>query len=222
MEQRVRVHKVRFGGGELRVVRPDPAPARLALRDDGHWLSMYADRDGAERLTALWALAARSARSLVHLPIRAGRAPEGAVGEGEPVALDLVLVHHSLQFPTASWKRVRSRLGAGSPHTVSTPARDFPEASAIDHDRRYHPTYRDHLGFDIAAHTLFVVGSATAFREHGTVLRGLVDEAPSHRHRHPGAGHFCVEFSSGPWTRPRTRRHVPGVLHIEYCEDWPV
>ncbi|GGY45172.1 hypothetical protein [Streptomyces tanashiensis] len=142
------------------------------------------------------------------------------MGEGEPVALDLVLVHHSLQFPTASWKQVRSRLGAGRPHTAATPDDDFPDAGAVDHGRRYHPTYRDHLGFDIAAHTLFVVGSSTAFREHGTALRGLVDEAPSHRHRHPGAGHFCVEFSSGPWSRPRTRRHVPGVLHIQYSEDW--
>ncbi|MFF9852348.1 hypothetical protein [Streptomyces litmocidini] len=222
MEQRVRVHKVRLDGGEVRVVRPDPARARLALRDDGHWLSMYADRDGAAQLTALWALAARSARSLVHLPIRANRAPGGVAGEGEPVALDLVLLHHSLQFPTAAWKQVRSRLGAGRLHTAATPDDDFPDGDAIDHERRYHSTYRDHLGFDIAAHTLFVVGSATAFREHGTALRSLVDEAPSHRHRHPGAGHFCVELGSGPWARPRTRRHVPGVLHIEYCEDWPV
>ncbi|MFC9589483.1 hypothetical protein ACFTUC_06760 [Streptomyces sp. NPDC056944] len=220
MEQRVRVHKAGSGAGEVRVVRPDPVPARLALRDDGHWLSMYADREGAARLTALWALAARSARSLVHLPIRANPAPEGIATEGEPVALDLVLVHHSLQFPTASWKQVRARLGAGRPYTGATPDRDFPEAGAIDHERRYFPTYRDHLGFDIAAHTLFVVGSATAFREHGTALRGLVDEAPSHRHRHPGAGHYCVEFGSGPRTRPRTRRHVPGALHIQYSEDW--
>ncbi|MEV4426830.1 hypothetical protein ACN9M0_02330 [Streptomyces sp. R-07] len=220
MEQRVRVHKVRLDGGEVRVVRPEPAPARLALRDDGHWLSMYADRDGAARLTALWALAARSARSLVHLPIRANPAPDGVMGDGEPVALDLVLVHHSLQFPTASWKEVRARLGAGTRHTADTPDRDFPDASAVDHERRYHRTYRDHLGFDIAAHTLFVVGSATAFREHGSALRGLVDEAPSHRHRHPGAGHYCVEFGSGPWSRRRTRRNVPASLHIQYCADW--
>ncbi|MEV0280329.1 hypothetical protein AB0I22_28585 [Streptomyces sp. NPDC050610] len=220
MEQRVRIHKVRLGGGEVRVIRPAPSPARLALRDDGHWLSMYADREGAAQLAGAWALAARSARSLIHLPIRANPAPDGAVGDGEPVALDLVLLHHSLQFPAAAWKRVRARLGDGEPHTATTPDRDVPDESAVDHRRRQYRTYRDHLGFDIAAHTLFVVGSSTAFREHGTALRGLVDQAPSYRHRHPDAGHFCVEFTPGPWSRSRTRRHVPGLLHIEYCHAW--
>ncbi|MFJ5831651.1 hypothetical protein [Streptomyces sp. NPDC093089] len=220
MEQRVRVHEVRFGDGEIRVVRPEPVPERLVLRDDGHWLSMYVDREGAERLTALWALAARSARSLIHLPIRANRAPDAVGGDGVPVALDLVLAHHSLRFPAASWKGVRARLGAGRPRTGATPDADFPDPGTVDHGRRYHPTFRDHLGFDIAAHTLFVVGSATAFREYGAELRGLVDEAPSHGHRNPGARHYCVELTSGPWSRPRSRRNVPGALHIQYCDTW--
>ncbi|MFE0650453.1 hypothetical protein ACFVZH_17890 [Streptomyces sp. NPDC059534] len=214
------VHRVRVDGGEVRVVRAAPAPGRLVLRDTGHWLSMYADPEGAERLAALWELAARSSRSLVHVPMRAEAAPEGVDGEGVSVALDLVLVHHSLQFLTASWKRVRAGLGAGRPQVASTPDTYLPDEDTVDHGRRYHRTYRDHLGFDIAAHTLFVVGSATAFRDHGTVLRRLVDEAPSHRRRHPSAGHYCVEFTSGPWSRPRTRRHVPGSLHIQYCETW--
>ncbi|WP_326770499.1 hypothetical protein OG978_42840 (plasmid) [Streptomyces sp. NBC_01591] len=216
----MRIHKVRLGGSEVRVVRPAPAAARLALRDDHHWLSMYADRDGAVQLAAVWALAARSARSLVHLPIRANPAPDGVVSDGEPVSLDLVLVHHSLQFPTASWKQVRARLGPGEPHTTATPDQDFPDETAIDHRRREYRAYRDHLGFDIAAHTLFVVGSSTAFREHGAALRGLVDEAPSYRHRYPDAGHFCVELSPGPWSRARTRRNVPARLHIQYCDTW--
>ncbi|MFF8840277.1 hypothetical protein [Streptomyces sp. NPDC015130] len=190
------------------------------LRDDGHWLSMYVDRDGAECLTGLWALAARSARSLVHLPIRGNPVPGGVAGEGEPVALDLVLAHHRLQFRTSSWKEVRARLGRGQLQTAATPVGDFPDVGEIDYERRYHRSYRDHLGFDIAAHTLFVVGSATAFREHGTVLRGLVDEAPSHGRRYPGDRHYCVELTSGLWSRPRTRRNVPGSLHIEYCDSW--
>jgi hypothetical protein len=174
VRQRVRIHRVRLGGSGVRVVRPAPVAARLALRDDHHWLSMYADRDGAAQLAAMWALAARS---LVHLPIRANPAPDGVVSDGEPVSLDLVLVHHSLQFRTASWRQVRARLGSGEPHTAATPDHDFPDEAAIDHQRREYRTYRDHLGFDIAAHALFVVGSSTAFREHGTALRSLVDEA---------------------------------------------
>ena len=222
MSTRVRIHHVRLGGDEFRVIRAAPTPARLALRDDRHWLSMYADRDGAAQLVALWALAARSAHSLVHLPIRANPVPEGVVSDGEAVSLDLVLLHHSLQFPTGSWKQVRARLGPGTPHTATTPERDFPDETAIDHERRHHRTYRDHLDFDIAAHTLFVVGSSTAFREHGTALRGLVDEAPSYPHRHPGAGHFCVELGPGPWPHLQTRRHVPGRLHIQYSSTWRV
>ncbi|KUN78465.1 hypothetical protein [Streptomyces griseoruber] len=223
MSTRVRIHQVRQGGGTgLRVIRAAPAPVRLALRDDRHWLSMYADREGAGRLVELWALAARSAHSLVYLPIRANAAPEGVPGDGEPVALDLVLLHHSLQFPTASWKEVRGRLGAGKPHTASTPDRDFPDETDVDHGRWRHQEYRDHLDFHVAAHTLFVVGSSTAFREHGAALRGLVDEAPSYLHRHPGASHYCVELGPGPWPHARTRRQVPGSLHIQYADTWRV
>lgn len=221
VKQRVHLHGVRLGSNEFRVIRADSTPARLALRDDRHWLSMYADRPGAASLVALWALAARSAHSLVYLPIRANPVPDGVMSEGEPVSLDLVLVHHSLQFPTASWKRIRARLGVGKPHTTATPAEDFPDESAIDYERRHHRAYRDHLAFHIAAHTLFVVGSSTAFREHGAALRGLVDEAPSHLHRYPNAGHFCVEINPGPWP-VRTRRHVPGSLHIQYSSTWQI
>ncbi|MEU7074019.1 hypothetical protein AB0B30_32075 [Streptomyces narbonensis] len=64
------------------------------------------------------------------------------------------------------------------------------------------------------------MGSATAFREHGTTLRSLADEAPSHGKRHPGDRHYGVKFTSGPGSRPRTRRNVPGSLHIEYCDSW--
>ncbi|MFE7620808.1 hypothetical protein [Streptomyces sp. NPDC057496] len=214
----MRIHRVLMGDSEIRVVRLAPAPARLALRDDHHWLSMYADREGATRLTAMWSPAARSVRLLVYLPIRADPVPGDVVGDGVPVSLDLVLAHHSLQFPTASWKRVRARLGTGRAHTTATPDRDFPDGAAIDHQRWYHRTYRDHLGFDIAAHTLFVVGSPTAFREHGAAPRDLAEQAPAHMHRHPGPGHCCVELGSGPWTEARTRGNVPARLHIQYCD----
>lgn len=217
MGTRVRVHNVRHKGRDLRVLRLDPVPARLALRDDDRWLSMYADREGSARLVDLWALAARSPRSLIHLPIRGNDVPPDVVTEGEPVALDLVLLHHSLQFPTGSWKEVRARLGAGNPQTVTASPDEFPET--VDHDRRRHKTYRDRLGFDVAAHTFFIVGSPTAFREDGAAVRGLIDEAPGYLHKWPNAGHFCVELAHGQWDTP-TRKHVPGDLHIQYCPDW--
>ncbi|MES9509397.1 hypothetical protein ABWJ92_23775 [Streptomyces sp. NPDC000609] len=88
--------------------------------------------------------------------------------------------------------------------------------------RQRRAPHRDHLGFDIAAHALFVVGSSTAFREHGTAPRSLVDEAPSSAYRYPDAGHFCVELSHGPWTRARTRRNVPARLRIQYNDTWRI
>ncbi|UKY54652.1 hypothetical protein [Streptomyces inhibens] len=130
--------------------------------------------------------------------------------DGTPVSP--VLDHHNLQFPTPSWKQVRARLGAGTPHTAATPDHDFSDETAIDHRQRQPRSYRDSLGFDVAAHTLFVVGSSTAFREHGTALRGLVDQAPSYRHRSPDAGHLCVELSPGPRSRARTRPLAHPVL----------
>ncbi|MGW3562281.1 hypothetical protein ACWDNT_34365, partial [Streptomyces sp. NPDC000963] len=104
----------------------------------------------------------------------------------------------------------------GAPGTVSLPGDDLPDEDSVDHERRRHRTYRDHLSFDIAAHTLFVVGSSLAFREEGALLRRFAERAPSHARRHPESGHFCVELVPGPWGRERTRRHVPGSLHVEY------
>ncbi|WP_406093129.1 hypothetical protein [Streptomyces sp. NBC_01013] len=131
-----------------------------------------------------------------------------------------VLIHHTLQFAPSAWKGIRPRLGAGSPQVAVTPDNDFPDGSTIDHRRRPYPEHQDRLGFHITAHTLFVVGSPIAFREHCSALGGLVDEAPSYPHRHPQTGHFWVEFSAGPWLRPRTRGNVPARLHIQYCDDW--
>lgn len=222
MKQRVQVHEVRVGGDDIRVIRPASTPARLVLHDDHYSLSMYADGEGGAQLVALWSLAARSARSLVHLPIRANPAPEGVVGDGVPVALDLVLLHHSLQFPASSWKRVRSRLGRGRPHTAATPDDDLPAMADIDFEWRRHRESRDILGLDIAAHTLFVRGSAPAFREYGAALRAMLDEAPSYLHEYPNAGHYCVEFGRSPWCLAEPRRHVPGQLHIQYCDPWSV
>ncbi|MFG3253686.1 hypothetical protein [Streptomyces sp. NPDC048172] len=219
MEQRVTVHRARLGADEYRVVRPyRPAP-RLAVRAGPDFVSVYADREGAAQLLALWALAARSARSLIHLPVRGNPPPDDPAVAEEPDAMDLVLVHHSLQFPTGSWKRLRSRLGPGALRTSATPDDDFPAEAELDFARRDFREYRDHLGFAVAAHTFFVVGSARAFRQHAAELRGLLAEAPSYLHHHPH-GHFCLEFTSGPWAAPRNRPRVPGLLHVQFCDTW--
>lgn len=223
MKHRMRINRVRLGALEYRVIQPARPVQRVVLHDDDRWLSMYVDHDAAIELVAVWGLAARSPRSLVYLPTRGNVAPEG-VGSGEGVSesLDLVLLHHSLQFPAPRWKQVRARLGPGQPHGAKIADDEFPDEAAIDYRRRYFREFRDHLGFDIAAHTLFIVGSPTAFREQGASIRTLIDEAPSYLTRYPAARHFCVELSAGLWARPQTRGRVPGHLHIQYCADWRI
>lgn len=224
MGQPITVHRVRAGADEYRVVRAAQRPGWLALRDEYHWVTLYADRAGLSRLLALWALAARSPRSLVHLPLRAAPFPSGAPSapafDGAPVLLDLVLAHHSLQFRPSAWKGLRSRLGPGRPGTTGTPAADFP-ASSPTAGRRHHRDHHDHLRFDRAARTLFVTGSAPAFRDHGRQLLDLLAEAPARHHRGQSSaliGHECAELAPEP-RRFTTARPTVGTLHVQYCPD---
>ncbi|SHI57178.1 hypothetical protein SAMN05421803_101617 [Nocardiopsis flavescens] len=216
----VTVHRERPGGG-ARVLRMAPGPGRLALHGSRHGFSMYADHAGAERLVGLWAPAARSPRSIVHLPLRAAAPPEGLPrepGEEDPPGLDLVLVHRTPGLPASAWKRLRARLDAGRPHTAVLPADALPEPREVDHRRRGHREYRDHLRYGTAARTLVVAGSGAAFRESGSALRGLLDEGPSYPLRYPLAGHYCVEPAAGP-AASASGAGAP-VLHVRYCDSW--
>ncbi|MER7705574.1 hypothetical protein ABTX81_22115 [Kitasatospora sp. NPDC097605] len=192
---------------------------------DTDWsLDMYVDRQAAESLAVAWGLAARSRRSLVYVPLKAGRR-EGPKGLGEwrwsPVVLDLVLVHHSLGFPPSRWKAVRGRLGAGRPHTVEIPESDFPRDDEFDHAPRHFEGWRDELRFGLAADTLFLTGSARAFRTTGALLHSLVSDGPAQALRHPGS-HECVTLEDEGHRTGWPRRVGPGVLHIQYAHGWGV
>lgn len=214
MRQRVRVGQVRLGSEEYRVLRFDPPPPRAFLFDDMGWAqAMYVDRDAAATLAAAWGLAARSRHSLVHLPMRANDPPEGVARDGlEP--LDLVLVHHSLQFPPSRWPAVRARLGRGRLQAVTLPDDVFPGPESIDYDRTRYRENRDHLRFDLAARTLFLTGSSEAFRRTGSQIRSLTAEAvTAYLTRWPKATHYCVEIDA-------VNRDRGGRLHIEYNDAW--
>ncbi|MFJ5927783.1 hypothetical protein ACIQF6_34830 [Kitasatospora sp. NPDC092948] len=209
------IHQVRTGPAEYRVIRAADGPGRIALYDRHHILDMFVDRDGLSRLTSLWSLATRSAHSLVHLPLRDRPGPVDFPDEYPAVALDLLLVHHSLQFRPADWKPLRARLGPGRPHTTRTPDPDFPAE---------YPTARrhghDHLRFDRTARTLVITGSPTAFRHEGTGLRTLLTEAPAAHHTWP-ATHQCTDLDAGPPPKyPTPHSPVPGRIHVQYCPDW--
>ncbi|MFB6894342.1 hypothetical protein ACFCX4_34130 [Kitasatospora sp. NPDC056327] len=200
-----------------------PAGGRAVLYEHDWSLDMYVDLDAARSLAVAWGLAARSRRSLVYVPLRAGRGGPQGVGEWRrsSVVLDLVLVHHGLGFPPSRWKAVRGRLGAGRPHTVEIPETDFPADGEIDYRRRGFEEWRDELRFGFAAQTLFLTGSATAFRWSGSLVHSLVSDGPVRTLEYPGM-HECVtlrhEGHSAGWT-PRNR---PGTVHIEYAHGWKV
>ncbi|WP_327681833.1 hypothetical protein [Kitasatospora sp. NBC_00458] len=210
-----------------------PREGRAALYESQFTMEMYVDRAGAGVLATAWALAARSRRSLVHLPLRTwARGPAGMsewVHSG--LGLDLVLLQRDLGFPPSRWKEVRARLGAGAPHTVDIPETDFPAEDAIDYESHRHAGWRDGLRFALTARTLFVSGTAEAFRWSGSRVRSLSTEAPSVAAGRPGAAghaggvHYCVELDHEPgqgrgkgfWTPAKTD---PGMLHIEYAPGW--
>lgn len=217
MKLRTTVHRVRAGGGEYRVITVDPGKGRAVLLDGEWWLHLLADRAGARDLAAAWALAARSPRSLIHLPLRAGTAPAGA--DEDAVRLDLVLLQHSLAFPPSRWKEVRSRLGRGGvPHTADVPESDFPAEDAIDFASHRFAGWRDGLHFAGAARTLFLTGTADAFRWSGTRISSLNTEAETELARWPSRSHYCVTLTHETGTRTgRPPKGVPGQLHVEYA-----
>jgi hypothetical protein len=83
------------------------------LVDHDRWLDMLVNETAAAGIGALWLLAARSSRSLIHLPLRANASPFYEPEPGIGARLDLVLLHHSLRFAPSRWKEVRGKLGRG-------------------------------------------------------------------------------------------------------------
>ncbi|MEV6972613.1 hypothetical protein [Kitasatospora sp. NPDC093806] len=190
---------------------------------DNDWsLDMYVDLGAAKDLAVAWALAARSRRSLVYVPLRANAAGPAGLGERRGAALDLVLAHHSLGFPPSRWKAVRSRLGAGELHTAEIPESDFPGEDEIDHERRGFEGWRDELRFGFAAETLFLTGSATAFRISGAAVHSLIADGPAHVLAAYSWSHECITLRHGGDGHARSPKDRPGMVHVEYSHGWKV
>lgn len=219
---------MRLGRHEYRVIRPARPLVRAALYAEPHGvptephsLAMFVGRVEAVLLTALWGLATCSPRTLVYLPMRDAAPPLDMphTASGQTL-LDLVLLHHRLQFPLSCWKQVRSRLGDGRPHTASLAPGAFTVADGRRAGRRWADD-RDQLRIGFAADTVFVTGSGPAFGQQGGFLRSMLDEAGPYLKRTNGRHHYCVELrghDAYPWFR-RKRRH-PTLVHIQYCPRW--
>lgn len=214
---RTLVSTVTLGGESYRMLRPAFPKAHAPLYDGGGRgaVQMVVDKAAAFEIACAWWLAARSPNSLIHLPLRQATDKCGSWIEGRPS--DLVLMHHSMQFPVRQWKVLRDRGTSWTPHTVRLPAQPFPTINRSDHDRRWHDRFHDHLLWETAADTLFVIGSRTAFELASNQVQELAEDCPAHMARTPDA-HCCAEIDIGRTLR-YDHRNPPTRLHITYCED---
>ncbi|MGZ9935321.1 hypothetical protein ACXNSR_36215 [Streptomyces sp. NC-S4] len=217
MKLRVRIHRARLGPVEYKVIRPDGPPARAVLLDRDRSVDAYLDQDAAYLVGGLWLLAASSPRSLVHLPIRTNRPPSPGVPEAGARQLDLVLLHHSLQFAPARWKELRARLGPGHrrTETLRLPGPAPTGASPADAEARHYRENRDLFHEHLHAETLFMTGSAKVFRDTAHHFLDVARHGPGHMAAHPHHAHFCTEFHSTAGVLGAARE-----IHVEYCDRW--
>lgn len=209
-------HRARLGPDEYQVLRTTGLRRALCY-DTEHWLDLRVDRTAAAELAAAWLLAARSPHSLVHLPLR--RRDERPVGQPLPEpyrARDLLLVHHSAQFPASRWKDVRGRLGQGRPHTVEFRRADFPSDTDRAVPGTHHSDFRDRLRLTTAADTLVLSGSALPFADAAADFLDLADTGPGRdRRMRRFDGHACAELHPTSGLLDRT---VP-LVHVGYCPE---
>ena len=215
MKLPVTIHQARLGPVEFEVIRPAQPLVHAVLADHDRHLDAYLDQDAARRIGALWTLAASSPRSLIHLPMRGNPAPSRELPEGGMRQLDLVLLHHSLQFAPSRWKEVRRRLGPGRPQTVTLPAPGHPGEAVIDHGARHFAENRDLFHQHLHAETLFMTGSAKVFRETARHFLDVAGNGPGYVSAHPSHPYFCTELHSNDGVLGDARE-----IHIEYCDEW--
>lgn len=226
MRLRTWVSHARVGRDQYRVIQPRRRLERAYLLTDlgesgtPRHLQMFVDRTAAVVLSATWALATISRRSLVYVPMRHTAMPVGLDWDDSTTALDLVLMHHCLQFPPSRWKRVRAQLGQGSPHIATMGTGALGRQLQTDDALWSRRNPRDRLRFTLVGATVFVTGSTRAFQTWGSDLQALTVEAGPYVKKHRGAWHYCVEIDNrwqlGGYDRDWT------MWHIEYCRRWRV
>ncbi|MFJ7280632.1 hypothetical protein [Kitasatospora sp. NPDC098663] len=215
MKLPITIHQARLGAVEFKVIRPAQPLIHAVLADHDRHLDAYLDQDAARRIGGLWTLAASSPRSLVHLPMRGNQAPSRELPEDGMRQLDLVLLHHSLQFAPSRWKEVRGRLGPGRPQTVTLPDPGHTGDAVIDHEARHYRENRDLFHQHLHAETLFMTGSAKVFRETARHFLDVARNGPGYVPVHPSYPYFCTELHSNDGILGDARE-----IHIEYCDQW--
>ncbi|MEU2852638.1 hypothetical protein [Streptomyces syringium] len=214
MKLPITIHRARLGSAEFKVIRPARPLTRAALIDHDRHLNAYLDQDAAQQIGGLWELAASSPRALVHLPMRGNPAPSHDLPEAGTRQLDLVLLHHSLQFAPSRWKELRGRLGPGRPQTVRLSSTGRTEGAVIAPGTRHYRENRDLFHQHLHAETLFMTGSTKVFRETARHFHDVAHNGPGYVPVHPSYPHFCTELHSNDGILGDARE-----IHIEYCDQ---
>ncbi|MFJ6048677.1 hypothetical protein [Streptomyces sp. NPDC092307] len=217
MKLPVTIHRARLGPVEFKVIRPAKPPVRAVLVDRDRYVDAFLDQDAAKLIGGLWTIAASSPRSLVHVPMRGNRAPADGAPEAGTRQLDLVLLHHSLQFAPARWKELRARLDPGRPQTVTLPVPAPAPAgeSTGDDVARHHRENRDLFQQHLHAETLFMTGSAPVFRATAHHFLDIARHGPGYVAAHSPDAHYCTRFHSTAGVLGDARE-----IHIEYRDRW--
>ncbi|MBA0054194.1 hypothetical protein E0L36_26075 [Streptomyces sp. AJS327] len=225
---KIEVRRARLDGVDYRVLTPATPPRNAALYDTSRGsrgYDMYVDRLDGRRVGTLFLLAARSPRSLVHLPLRRSPLAPDVGWEGER-PIDLVLVPRAQQFRASRWKRLRERITAGNverePRTARVPLGDL----ALDTEapdwawRKGDPRYQ--LRQHHVAETLLLTSGPMGFQEAAKEFFAVTRDGPPYvatRHYIPGGCNYHVcrclyHFEEiGPdsdWEQ----------FHVEYCPSW--
>ncbi|MEW2256326.1 hypothetical protein [Streptomyces sp. NPDC047869] len=162
MRLTLREFRPRTGPHERRVVQPWPPLRHTSLRAPEPRGLLTGDHDRLNRLAGLFAFAARSRHTIVHVPLR-GTAAAHHAGGGEPV--DLELVHHSHGLRPSAWPELRHGLVRDTPLTVRTDEARTARDAADWERRRHRADCREDLLHTTHARTLCLTGSRGVFAD---------------------------------------------------------
>lgn len=204
------IHRARLGPAEFKVIRPARPPARAALTAGYWYMDVQVDQQAAQLVAGLWSLAATSPRSLVHVPLRRTDPDTGEAG------LDLVLLHHSLQFAPSRWKELRARLGPGRTQTADLPGPASLTPGADPRPERRHQENRDRFHQHVHAGTLFMTGSTKLFADTAWLFADVAHQGPGYVFAHPDHRHYCTTLGHYDNTIS-----AGSGLHVVYRDRWP-
>lgn len=182
MRLRLQEFRPRLGPHEHRVVQPRRTLRHTSLSAPDPIGLLLGDHDGLSRLAGLFAFAACSRHTIVHVPLREGIPADE--GWGEPV--DLVLAHPTSGLRPSRWPELRRKLRQGAPLTARTDEARTARDAASWRSRCERADFREELRHTTHARTLFLFGSRGVFAEAATDLAHAAGWGPRHKRVHTG------------------------------------